>query len=271
MSYKRILFILIGGFIALLLMNTNIEVTAQDPSECEAGQYSKDSTDNICVDAEPGYYVPLAGATEQIACPLGTYQPAHGATNCNPAAPGHFVDTTAAVAQTACAPGTYQPFAGAISCLLADPGYFVDTFAATQQTMCPANTTSDAGAVECTPIPTGYAFSGFLQPVDNLPTVNVVKAGRAIPVKFSLGDDFGLDIMMTGYPLATAVACDNSAPTGAIEETVSAGSSSLSYDADTDTYTYVWKTNRAWADSCRLLTVMLDDGSVHQASFKFTR
>jgi len=34
-----------------------------------------------------------------------------------------------------------------------------------------------------------FDFSGFFQPVDNLPTFNVVKAGQAVPVKFSLGGD----------------------------------------------------------------------------------
>lgn len=268
MPYKRVLFILIGGFIALLLMNTNIEVTAQDPVECPAGQYDNGSS---CVDADPGHYVPEANATGQIACPLGMYQPASGATSCFVAEPGHFVDTIAAVTQTACSPGFYQPNLGATSCLATAPGYYVPGPAATAQLACPAGTTSAAVATECTPIPTGYTFSGFLQPVDNLPTVNVVKAGQAIPVKFSLGGAFGLNIMAAGYPASTAVACDNSAPTGDIEETVSAGSSSLSYDADSDQYTYVWKTNRVWANSCRILTIMLDDGSVHQASFKFSR
>jgi Domain of unknown function (DUF4082) len=39
-----------------------------------------------------------------------------------------------------------------------------------------------------------YNFSGFFQPVNNMPTLNVAKAGSAIPVKFSLGGDQGLDI-----------------------------------------------------------------------------
>lgn len=32
-----------------------------------------------------------------------------------------------------------------------------------------------------------YAFGGFFSPVDNLPTLNMTKAGGAIPVKFSTG------------------------------------------------------------------------------------
>jgi len=55
-----------------------------------------------------------------------------------------------------------------------------------------------------------------------------------------------------------------------VEETVTAGSSSLSYDATTDQYTYVWKTNKAWARSCRQLILRLSDGTDHIASFSFT-
>src|SRR5438445_3582384 len=39
-----------------------------------------------------------------------------------------------------------------------------------------------------------YSFSGFFAPVDNPPTFNRVKAGTAVPVKFSLGGDQGLNI-----------------------------------------------------------------------------
>src|SRR4029077_15737831 len=39
-----------------------------------------------------------------------------------------------------------------------------------------------------TPTPTGtpYSFTGFFPPVNNQPTLNVLKAGSAVPVKFSL-------------------------------------------------------------------------------------
>ena len=113
-----------------------------------------------------------------------------------------------------------------------------------------------------------HSFTGFFQPVDNLPTLNIVNAGRAIPVKFSLGGDQGLDIFAPGYPASTTATCDMTAG-DAIEQTVTAGSSSLSYDSTTDQYTYVWKTEKAWAGSCRTLVVKLDDGTYHQANFIF--
>ncbi len=59
------------------------------------------------------------------------------------------------------------------------------------------------------------------------------------------------------------------APVDDIEQTVTAGSSSLQYDAASDTYTYVWKTDKAWTTTCRQLSVTLNDGTVHTANFKF--
>ena len=54
-----------------------------------------------------------------------------------------------------------------------------------------------------------------------------------------------------------------------LEQTVTAGGSSLTYDAQSDTYTYVWKTSAGWAGSCRQFVLRLTDGSSHVASFKF--
>ncbi|MBS1115621.1 MAG: uncharacterized protein H6Q87_5 [candidate division NC10 bacterium] len=113
-----------------------------------------------------------------------------------------------------------------------------------------------------------YSFTGFFQPVDNLPTFNAVKAGSGVPIKFSLDGDQGLNIFTTGYPRSQPVACDVSS-VDAVEETVTAGSSSLSYDPTTDEYVYVWKTNKGWAGTCRQLVIQLTDGSKHYANFRF--
>jgi hypothetical protein len=114
-----------------------------------------------------------------------------------------------------------------------------------------------------------FAFSGLFQPVDNLPTLNVVNAGRAIPLKFSLGGNEGLNIFAAGYPRSEAIVCDSSALVGGIEETVTAGSSSLSFDPATGQYTYVWKTDKAWTGTCRQLVLKFSDGASQRANFKF--
>ena len=114
-----------------------------------------------------------------------------------------------------------------------------------------------------------YTFTGFSQPVDNLPTVNQMKAGGAVPVKFSLGGNQGLDIFEDGYPKSQTIPCNSTASVDGVEETLTAGSSSLTYDASSDTYSYVWKTEKSWAGTCRQLVVKLTDGTYHRANFQF--
>ncbi len=119
------------------------------------------------------------------------------------------------------------------------------------------------------PPPPPFDFAGFFEPVNNAPTVNRSNAGKAIPVKFSLGGDEGLSILAAGSPSSQKVSCDSAAPIDAIEQTVAPGGSALSYDAVTGVYTYVWKTDKQWKGTCRVLTVTLSDGTTQTASFKF--
>ncbi len=126
-------------------------------------------------------------------------------------------------------------------------------------------------AVDSATVNVIYKSAGLFQPVNNLPAFNLVKAGQAIPVKFSLSGDQGLDIFATGYPKSETIACNSTDPVNGVDETATAGSSSLSYDPVTDTYTYVWKTDKAWTDSCRQLVVKLNDGMFYRANFKFTK
>jgi hypothetical protein len=115
----------------------------------------------------------------------------------------------------------------------------------------------------------GYNFSGFQTPVDPAPTVNVMSAGRSVPMKFGLGGDFGMNVIQAGSPTSTPVTCDTGAPLADVETTSTAGSSSLSYDQATGIYTYVWKTDKTWANSCRSFQLVLSDGTKHTAVFKF--
>ena len=121
------------------------------------------------------------------------------------------------------------------------------------------------------PVGVSYAFQGFFPPID-AGVANLARAGAAVPIKFSLGGDMGLGVIRR--ITRDQVACGELATADAVEETASAGASSLSYDPTTETYTYVWKTEKAWATSpsrCRQLDVHLFDGSHHVAWFAFTR
>jgi uncharacterized repeat protein (TIGR01451 family) len=114
-----------------------------------------------------------------------------------------------------------------------------------------------------------YNFTGFFSPIDNPPFLNEMKAGQAAPVKFSLGGNQGLNIFAAGSPSSVQISCSTSAPIATVEETETAGGSSLTYDPATDKYKYVWKTETSWKNTCRQLTVTLRDGTVHVAIFKF--
>lgn len=112
-----------------------------------------------------------------------------------------------------------------------------------------------------------YNFSGLRDPI-NEEVLNLVKAGGAVPIVFSLGGDQGLDIL-AALPSSVSTACSSSLALEMPEDVMTAGQSGLQYDATTDEYTYVWKTARSWSGQCRMLILKLHDGTTYQASFKF--
>jgi hypothetical protein len=114
------------------------------------------------------------------------------------------------------------------------------------------------------------AWTGFFSPVDN-PGVtavrNMVKAGSSVPVKFSVGGNYGLGILASGSPSSASFAC-GAGPIDEIEQTVSSPGG-LHYDAGAGQYVYVWKTDGGWKGTCRRLTLTLRDGQKFSALFQF--
>ncbi len=96
--------------------------------------------------------------------------------------------------------------------------------------------------------------------------MNPAQIGRTNFLKVAL-------VTVAGYPKSQVTNCDSHAQEDGIEQTVTAGASSLSYDAKLDQYTYVWKTERTWSappvGPCRQLVITLNDGSFHKANFIF--
>jgi hypothetical protein len=110
--------------------------------------------------------------------------------------------------------------------------------------------------------------NNFGAPVDAPPMLNLMKAGGSVPVKFKLGGNYGLNILASGYPTSRQITCDTSAPVDLVEETTTSNSG-LTYDPASGQYTYVWKTQKSWAGTCRQFTLRLTDGSDHIALFQF--
>lgn len=114
-----------------------------------------------------------------------------------------------------------------------------------------------------------YAFTGFYQPVANAGW-NGAKAGSAIPVKFSLGGDQGLDVLKGGYPTATQIACPGSSTVvESMPETAALSTSGLTYDPVAGQYVYVWKTSKAWAGQCYRFELGLNDDTSHTFDVQF--
>jgi PKD repeat protein len=159
--------------------------------------------------------------------------------------------------------------------LLGRSSQLLHTFGAAGTQSVPVTVCDDDGCGTATVVVTVDAeqpvwpWQGSFTPVDPLPVVNTVKAGQAIPMKFSLGGDRGLAILAEGSPVSVRHGCDTSGGTDAIETTATPGASELSYDAATDRYQYVWKTQKGWTGQCRTFRMTLVDGSAHEAEFRF--
>jgi hypothetical protein len=115
-----------------------------------------------------------------------------------------------------------------------------------------------------------YAFQGFYQPIDNLPTVNSAKAGQTIPVKWRIADYYGVGVAdPASFASITSgsLTCDSSDPQDAIE--TYAGGSGLQYQGN-GTWQFNWKTPKTYAGQCRVMRLNLADGvSNRTAEFRF--
>ncbi len=144
------------------------------------------------------------------------------------------------------------------------PGSFALTVSATDMA---GNTATSSTTYSVT-----FGFIGFLQPVDNLPSVNSMNAGRTVPVKWQLLDGNGAYIpsLSTFKSLGSyAAACDASVPTADIEEIVATGGTTLRYDSTSNQFVFNWSTVSSWKGRCRMLVLELADGKRTEALFRF--
>ncbi len=105
----------------------------------------------------------------------------------------------------------------------------------------------------------------FRSPIDVAPTVNVVKAGNTVPIKFDIDGNHGLNIL-DGTPRIVPYTCVTGAPQDEIEQTTSA-KQGLTYDKKSGLYQYAWKTPKN-DRGCFRVELTLDDGSTHVALFR---
>ena len=116
-----------------------------------------------------------------------------------------------------------------------------------------------------------YNWNGFFQPVDNLPAINIAKAGQAIPLKWRLTDANGNPVTnLTSVKVTVAgLACATGTSTDLLEE-YAAGASGLQNLGD-GYYQFNWKTPTTYASSCKTMYLNLGDGVLHTALFQFKK
>ncbi|MBN2113339.1 MAG: 5'-nucleotidase C-terminal domain-containing protein [Acidimicrobiia bacterium] len=104
-----------------------------------------------------------------------------------------------------------------------------------------------------------FDFDGFYLPIKNMPPWYKAPAGSTIPVPFSLGGDFGMNVLMPGYPQFGGCGGVNSKP----------ASGELKFSVWNGEYSFLWTTRTAWAKSCRRLVFEFVDGTSATAYVRF--
>jgi hypothetical protein len=108
-----------------------------------------------------------------------------------------------------------------------------------------------------------YPFSGFFAPI--VSGLNDLRAGDSAPLKFSLGADYGLDAI-TG-----ATQQQEDCASGQLIGSTAPANGTPTYNAAQSRYLYDWATDKAWAGTCRAVTLTLRDGTAHRADFRLTK
>ena len=110
-----------------------------------------------------------------------------------------------------------------------------------------------------------YGFAGLFAPIDRPNTMNVSKAGQAIPLKWRLTDAQGNPVLdlATATVTVSQLSCALGSAADLIEE-VAAGSSGLQNLGD-GYYQINWKTPSSYAGSCKSLNLNLGEGVARTA------
>jgi PKD repeat protein len=121
--------------------------------------------------------------------------------------------------------------------------------------------TDDAGGTDDATQAVDVIRFFWRMPTRGTPNFNDATAGTVHPVRFTLGGDHGLDIFEDGYPHSTQISCTTGkVPANAVWQLTSATNPPLLYNAAKDRlYTYRWITRNAWAGTCRMFQLQLND------------
>jgi YVTN family beta-propeller protein len=131
-----------------------------------------------------------------------------------------------------------------------------------------------ANATSTYNVTSSYHFIGFSSPVKNPPDLNIVNAGRAIPIQFQVLDANNNPVLnLTAPPVtigsfsASCASLDTTVSTSIPATTATGGSGFQNLGGGF--YQFNWATLKTWAGTCRQLQVNIGDGVNHVADFQF--
>jgi len=118
-----------------------------------------------------------------------------------------------------------------------------------------------------------YGFSGFQSPVNGAPhAVNVVKAGKVVPLKWALADAAGVPVTTLGTALISSVGHTCGDPAAGVQPPVgetAVGGSGLQNFGDGG-YQVNWRVPASYGGSCRTVRLDLGDDLLRTVEFRFT-
>jgi hypothetical protein len=114
-----------------------------------------------------------------------------------------------------------------------------------------------------------YGWEGFFQPIDNT-LLNTANAGQTIPVKWriTLGGVAVSDPNSFVALTSRLVPCNDLAALATDDIETYSTNSGLLYLGNGNWH-FNWQTPKSYANQCRVMTLTLNDGSTHDADFKF--
>lgn len=119
---------------------------------------------------------------------------------------------------------------------------------------------------------------GFEGQVADQPALNVVAAGRTVPMTFDRPDLTGLDVLASNSPYSRQINCETLATEVPGAEFVTPGALPVAADMpggasltrnSQGEYTFPWHTDEDWVGTCREFVLTLDNGEQHRAYFQF--
>ena len=115
-----------------------------------------------------------------------------------------------------------------------------------------------------------WGFEGFFNPVDNPPTLNTMKAGAGVPLKWRVLDTSGEPVTDLSAAAITVseLDCETGEGIDQVEQAVTTGSGLQNLGGGY--YQLNWKTLKSYAGTCKTMHLDIGDGVTHDAFFDFT-